>query len=897
MTTERSSKTQSPRTGLFALFLSLFAARGTGAPKSAEGMVTRTGEGFGSRAAYFVGIAAVACLVFPGVASAVAPEAPTLELASKTATEASLRGVVAETCPNVKPRSEQPYGLTLPDCRAYEMVSPLDKGGAGVIEQHARAAVSGGALAYGSFGSFAEPLATKSIDTYIARRGAGGWASQNITPPYEPEGTSTEEAFSDQWFTPDLSQGLFSDREGGRYPLAAGAPAGIAEVYLADTAAGSYQLVSTVHDPLEQPYVLAEGHDLYVDGASTDLSRVVFSQAAALTPGAAEGAEGKALNVYAWAKGSSELHLVNVPPEGKSFGEYGGSSGGASTGAPGLEGEVRHADVWRAVSADGSRVFFTAFEYPGPNEETGFGQVYLRENPSSAVEDCAVAGDSCTVEVSASQRTEPDVHGVNKYGGPRNARYWGASTEGSRVFFTSDVELTNNAQTGPEDNAPNLYEYDVETKQLTDLTVDEFTANKTGDTDGAAVLGLVTASEDGTYVYFVAEGDLALGATADEPNLYLSHAGHVSFIATLAPANEHAEGGGEFGGDSLDWFGEKPEPEESGTERGGQASYDVGPGSHAVRVTPDGRTLVFSSRLSLTGYDSEQAAPGECEGTETGNRGQDNDKCSQVYVYDAASGKLACASCDSSGARPVGDARLGPDQEGQSYFGTLPYYEPRNLSEDGGRLFFETPDPLVSRDTDGASGCPRVYAEGHACQDVYEWELPASVGEAEAGVNSCTSSSPDFSVAAGGCVFPVSDVAGDNNSFFLDASPDGSDVFIATADQLVPSDTDQAIDVYDARVGGGFPVAAVAPVCDNADSCKAPVSPQPGVFAPTGSATFSGPGNPPPPPAPPAAVVKPMKKTVKCSKGKKLSRNKCVKVKHEKQSKVKKSAHTNRRAR
>jgi WD40-like Beta Propeller Repeat len=800
-----------------------------------------------------------------------------------------------ETCPNAKLRSEQPYGLTLPDCRGYEMVSPLDKGGAGVIEQHARAAVSGGALAYGSVGSFAQPLATKRADTYIASRGAEGWASQNITPPYEPEGTGTEEAFSDQWFTPDLSQGLFSDREGGRYPLAAGASAGIAEIYLADTAAGSYQLVSTVHDPLEQPYEPTEGHHLYVDGASTDLSHVVFSQAAALTPGAPQGAGLEALNVYAWAKGSSELHLVNVPPEGKSFGEYGGADGGASTGAPGLLGESRNGDAWRAVSANGSRVFFTAFEDRGHQEQAEFGQVYLRENPSSAVEDCGVASDSCTVEVSASQGTEPDLHGTNKYGGPRNARYWGASTEGSRVFFTSDVELTNDAQTGPEDNAPNLYEYDVETKQLTDLTVDEFTANKTGDTDGAAVLGLVTASEDGSYVYFVAEGDLALGATAGEPNLYLSHAGHVSFIATLARATEREEGGIEFGGDSLDWFGEKPEPEESGTERGGQAVYDVGPGSHSVRVTPDGTTLVFSSRLSLTGYDSEQAAPGECEGTETGNRGQDDDKCSQVYVYDAASGKLVCASCDSSGARPVGDARLGPEQEGQSYFGTYHYYEPRNLSEDGGRLFFETPDPLVPQDTDGASGCPRVYAEGHACQDVYEWELPASAAEAEEGENSCGVSSPDFSVAAGGCVFPVSDVAGDNNSFFLDASPNGSDVFIATADQLVPSDTDQAIDVYDARVGGGFPVAAVAPVCDNADSCKGPVSAQPGVFGAPASATFSGPGNPAPPPPPPVTVLKPKPKPKpsRCRRGRVRRHGRCVKVKHRPESK---SSRVDRRA-
>ena len=128
------------------------------------------------------------------------------------------------------------------------------------------------------------------------------------------------------------------------------------------------------------------------------------------------------------------------------------------------------------------------------------------------------------------------------------------------MFFTSDVELTNDAQTGPEDNAPNLYEYDVETKQLTDLSVDELTAKGKGDPEGADVLGLVTASEDGSYVYFVAEGKLAEGATSGQPNMYLHHAGRTSFIATLAPATNKETTRGKKGGDSADWAGEQPEP-------------------------------------------------------------------------------------------------------------------------------------------------------------------------------------------------------------------------------------------------------------------------------------------------------------------------------------------------
>jgi hypothetical protein len=140
-------------------------------------------------------------------------------------------------------------------------------------------------------------------------------------------------------------------------------------------------------------------------------------------------------------------------------------------------------------------------------------------------------------------------------------------------------------------------------------------------------------------------------------------------------------------------------------------------------------------------------------------------------------------------------------------------------------LFFDSGDALVGRDDNGR-------------QDVYEWEEPGSgVGD------SCSRSSAGFSESAGGCVFAISNVAGDYESFFLDASPSGDDVFFATEDQLVPEDTDAHVDIYDARVGGGFPVTVQPPACDNGDSCKGPVSGQPEVFVAPASATFSGVGN------------------------------------------------------
>ena len=86
---------------------------------------------------------------------------------------------------------------------------------------------------------------------------------------------------------------------------------------------------------------------------------------------------------------------------------------------------------------------------------------------------------------------------------------------------------------------------------------------------------------------------------------------------------------------------------------------------------------------------------------------------------------------------------------------------PHLFSEDGGRLFFQSFDALVPHDS-------------NEHQDVYEYE--------------------------GGHVYPISNVAGGYDSYFLDASLDGRDVFIATAGQLLPEEKDLRIDIYDVPV-------------------------------------------------------------------------------------------------
>jgi hypothetical protein len=817
-------------------------------------------------------------------------------------------GSAPETCPNAQARTEQPYGQALPDCRAYELVSPLYKNDRGVEAVDSRASVSdeAPAIAYQATGSFSGagtpgPQGAEQVNRYISRREAAGWSTQNIQPrgiAYE-SGKRGNGAFSELLFTPDLSAGvLFSEA----VALVGGEAPGFDNLYAADLAANpvSYQTVSNVNPPNVPPYTESRGTFPEAAGASADLSHVVFQQAGNLTA----NAEGTAKHVYEWAAG--ELRLVDVPYAGASF------VGIDQIGAPSLSQYAQ--DAWHAVSSDGLRVFFTAGENAPFQSPAETGQLYVRE-----------VSEAKTVEVSASQRTNCNVqrkakepnfvcngnpeldpnseHVVEESFPPHTlftlltpAYYRDASTDGSRMFFTSRAELTNNANTGPDDNTANLYEYNLETKELTDLTA----PTEAEDPNGAAVLGLVTAGEnageENSYVYFVADGVLASNENANgetakhgsckeeesetppsEPtcSLYMEHYDGAAwepprFIAMLS-GNPTSEGAARE--DETDWVGLE----------GGSFDLDQGPGQHTARVTPDGTTLAFESERSLTGYDNEPVEPGGTEGhsstdhacTRYGGEVTATDSavpCREVYLYDAVTGKLVCASCDPSGARPAGPAELGGkelDETGNSLTLNSPFYLPRNLSESGGRLFFQSPDPLVPHDSNNQT-------------DVYEWErvgaTDSSGAEAANAENSCTSSSPTFTASDGGCVFPISDVAGDFESKFMDAGASGSDVFIATKDQLVPAaDGDSRANVYDVRVDGGFPVSVPPPPCNNGDACKPPVSPQPGVFAVPASATFSGPGNPVPAVAPPPP--KKTTKTVKCKKRKKLEHGKCV-VRH-----------------
>jgi hypothetical protein len=216
------------------------------------------------------------------------------------------------------------------------------------------------------------------------------------------------------------------------------------------------------------------------------------------------------------------------------------------------------------------------------------------------------------------------------------------------------------------------------------------------------------------------------------------------------------------------------------TRQSGRPPEAVGGSQLGTRTSPDGRYFAFDSVRGLSG------GP-------TGDR--------QIFVFDAVDGTLACASCLPGGGAPSGSSALpSPISTTEA---EAPGYLPRGLTNKG-QLFFTTTQALLSSDTDGVA-------------DVYEYR------EGEPRL-----------ISAGAAAGP---------SFFFDASVGGGDVFFATSDALVRSDTDNAMSLYDARVGGGFPEPPLPPApCTAGESCRSAGSAPP----PTGTLstpTNVGPGN------------------------------------------------------
>jgi hypothetical protein len=624
-----------------------------------------------------------------------------------------------------------------PDGRVYERVSPTvtengevySTGGLSVpgnqtaTFQPFEAAAAGNGITYtGDPSSAGNGL---SGNEYLARRTSGGWQAADLSPvPSGPSATCPRpgEALSApvDVFSPDLSKLVLLTVPNPSLAASTGAPLCFPSLFVRNNESNAYQATLTSTPPNRDMTNFGFGEEEGVHpyrmfaGASSELARVFFAANDSLISPALDGGP-NASNLYEWDEG--RLNLVNVLPDGA-------TEPNATFGAT-AQGVKNPSDVTHAISTDGNRAFWTDLNFPT--------RLFVRED-----------GDR-TAQVDATQGGT----GEGGFGVFRTA-----SANGSRVFFTDGSFAGLTADT-VEGSRTNLYMYEPGSGALRDLT---------GGAETAEVEGVLGASEDGSYVYFVATGDLAPGASGEEVHLYVWHEGSTKYIATLSAADNnfkplYPSSLGQLG----DWVG--------------STAYST------AEVTPDGRHAVFVAREPLTG-----AATG----------GQ-----TEVYMYSAEDGTLTCASCVANGLVPTKPAFLYPSQTNG--------FQPRWISDDGTRVFFDSRERLVAQDKNGT-------------WDVYEYE--------------------------DGAVHMVSGGTGADGSYFDEATPTGSDVFFTTREALTTDGEDGLTVLIDARVGGGFPAEALKlPPCAG-EACRGAPTPAPVVVS-AASTSASSSGNL----APPATVT------------------------------------------
>ncbi len=332
---------------------------------------------------------------------------------------------------NVNPATGKPYSTELPDCRAYEQVTPVDKNGVPVeLGYRARASTSGDAITFFSTLPFPVPAAGASeFPTYLSSRAGDAWSTQGLLALTEPDGEASIAGWSE-----DLSE-FVEGVSGADLP---GAGENTAELYLRDSATGAYRRIADLG-----PRAAA-----HVDSVAPG-GFVLFETTAQLLP---EAVKGKS-NVYEWDAESEQLGLVGVLPA--SEGGEAPTKGSIAGPYEWLDGETEEPGepdgyyMQNVLSADGARVFWTA---------TGTGRLYVGENGVSALVatahfDAANAAGSELLADNGRELVEyaiapgPTVTATPIAVAPSAGEIMGVlgmSEDGSYVYFAANAVLAKN---------------------------------------------------------------------------------------------------------------------------------------------------------------------------------------------------------------------------------------------------------------------------------------------------------------------------------------------------------------------------------------------------------------------------------------------------------------------
>ncbi len=409
--------------------------------------------------------------------------------------------------------------------------------------------------------------------------------------------------------------------------------------------------------------------------------------------------------------------------------------------------------------------------------------------------------------------------------------HWLATTDASRVFFESAGNTCNGRL--------NLYVRNRETDTTTEIAP-AITSS----------VEFIRATPDGRSAFLVSRDELNGEDTNSNGDVYRwdEGSGLTCLTCVVPDAGITTYNGGSLhtlvSDDSSHLYFESPRQLIPGegvdgeynlyVVSGGELRYVATPhdrendllDENSARISSDGNVLVFRSSENLL---TEDAITAECLSTGGGH----DHPCNELYRYDDRDGSLECVSCRRGGLTTGGT---------DSNFA---------LSADGETIAFVSGGPLLAEDINGAP-------------DGYEWYRGSlrliSDGE---------SKYPQWGAGSASAVK------------VLGVDADGSDIFfsVAAPTPVTGYEHDGLVNIYDARVGGGFP-RPTSPAPCSGDSCQGPLQAAP-EGATTASAGFSGHGN----------VAPQVHKRRPCAHKRGQARRHCVR-KHKRQARIA-NAHDN----
>ncbi|HEY5045971.1 MAG TPA: hypothetical protein VII53_08960 [Solirubrobacteraceae bacterium] len=582
-------------------------------------------------------------------------------------------------CPNeqvrdessINPTTGQPYDLSLSECRAYEMVTPLDKQGFDALYHRegepAIVAGNGDGIEWTGQGDYAgaenyQVHSSFPTNPYVATRTSTGWTTRSgypsastIVQPFQAFGGS---GLYPAELTTEMVCGateVISDEEGPSFRCG---------VRGED---GTWTFTPTYTDLTNSPF-----HMITFGGSRTGNVYVLqgeegvpFTSADISSCQGSGSSCGGIYEVTGIGGPEPKLRLVDVDNAGNMIGPENANAVGALSKEP-------YGGAYQAISANGEKIFFTAT--PAEGVPTLYARIDGKET--------ADISDPSPAECTTCNPT------------PYEGRFQGASANGETVFFTTKQQLVSS----DTDEAIDLYEYAFSEPVGHALT--QVSAGGLGDATpgaGANVEGVVGVSEDGSHVYFAAGGVLTTLPNgrgeraqrfADNLYGYDTETHETKFVAALS------------GADSQLW---------GQSTLSGNGTAD----SHLAQITPNGEYLVFDT-----------AAPLITSGAEADTSGTQ-----QVWRYDFQTGALIRVSVGHEGFAADGnvagyEAVIAPADLLGSPASPAVNETSRTISEDGETVAFVSAAAL--QDTDHAAGTNTTCVHGQrdlgpGCE-VYLWQ-------------------------------------------------------------------------------------------------------------------------------------------------------------------------------